>query len=785
MKFLKIFSLLLVIILLSGCAGKKNKTAKISIIPEPVKMTRGEGYFQLQKGTKIWIQNANKEEYKLTAYFNRLIKPATGFKLSVRSYDNGNLPSEGIVLDLMHIRDFGDEAYRLEVRPKRILITAKTSRGLFYGIQTLRQMLPVEIENEKIQRKVNWQVPVSDITDYPRFSWRGMHLDVSRHFFDKQFIKEYIDLIAFHKMNVFHWHLVDDQGWRIEIKKYPKLTEIGAWRVDREDQPWDQRAPQKPGEKATYGGFYTQDDIKEIVAYAAERNVTIIPEIEMPAHVSSAIAAYPEFSCTGKKITVPPGGLWPITDIYCAGNDKTFNFLEDVLTEVMELFPGEYIHIGGDEADKTEWKKCPKCQARIRKERLKDENELQSYFIRRIEKFLNSHNRKLVGWDEILEGGLAPEATVMSWRGMAGGIDAAEMDHDVVMTPGSHCYFDHYQADPATEPKAWGGFTTLKKVYSFHPVPSKLDTAKAKHILGAQGNVWTEFMKTPEKVEYMILPRMTALSEVLWSTPESRDWEDFSDRMESMYKRFKQMGVNYSEGSFQVSMRARFDPDTKKVVLELSSEQVNPVIYFTMDGNDPDENSMVYKEPVPVTETSTIKAAIIKNGKIAGNIITQKVWIHTATGKNVSYQTKFSEKYTGGGDYALVDGIKGSKNSGSGYWQGFNGDDLDIIIDLGKTEDISKVSVSFLQDIHSWIFLPEWVEIFASEEGSKFVSMGKVENNISPKEGGAIIKDFTLLFDQTKAKMIRVHAKNMGICPPWHSGKGGKAWIFTDEVVVE
>jgi hexosaminidase len=785
MKFIKLVSLLLALVWLSGCQKKANVDNQITIIPLPVKMTQGKGWFQLQKGTKIRIRNANEEENRLAAYFNHLIKPATGFNLSVKSYDEHILPSDGIVLSLLHSSDFGEEGYRLEVRPERILISANTSQGLFYGIQTIRQMLPLEIESKKIQRKVNWQVPVSDITDYPHFPWRGMHLDVSRHFFDKQFIKEYIDLIAFHKMNVFHWHLVDDQGWRIEIKKYPKLTKVGAWRVDREDQPWDQRVPQKPGEKATYGGFYTQEDIKEIVAYAAERYVAIVPEIEMPAHVTSAIAAYPEFSCTGKKITVPPGGLWPITDIYCAGNDKTFDFLEDVLTEVMELFPGEYIHIGGDEADKAEWKKCPKCQARIRKEGLKDEKELQSYFIRRIEKFLNSHNQKLVGWDEILEGGLAPEATVMSWRGMAGGVEAAEMGHDVVMTPGSHCYFDHYQADPATEPKAWGGFTTLKKVYSFNPVPQKLDQAKARHILGAQGNVWTEYMKTPEKVEYMILPRMTALSEVLWSTPESRDWENFSVRMEKMYKRFEQMGVNYSEGSFQVSMRAKFDPDTKKVVLELSSEQANPVIYYTMDGSDPNENSQIYKNPIPVTETTSIKAAIIRNGEIAGNITTQKVWIHKASGKKVSYQTTFSDKYTGGSDYALVDGIKGSKNLSCGYWQGFNGDDLDITIDLGKTTEISKVSVSFLQDIHSWIFLPEWVEVFTSEDGSKFVSMGKVVNDISPREGGALIKDFKLSFDPTKAKEVRIHAKNMGTCPPWHSGKGGKVWIFTDEVVVE
>jgi len=423
-------------------------------------------------------------------------------------------------------------------------------------VQTVRQLLPAAIENSSAVKGTKWSIPCVTVTDYPRFAWRGMHLDVSRHFFDVAFIKRYIDLLAMHKMNVFHWHLVDDQGWRIEIKKYPHLTEVGAWRVDREDKPWNSRMPQQPGEKATYGGFYTQEEIKEVVAYAAERHINVVPEIEMPAHVGSAMAAYPEYSCTGGPFTVPPGGVWPITDIYCAGKEETFSFLEDVLTEVMELFPSPYIHIGGDEADKTEWKKCPLCQARIRKEGLKDEAELQSYFIRRIEAFISSNGRHLIGWDEILEGGLAPGAAVMSWQGFEGGVAAAKTGHNAVMTPVSHCYFNIYQGDPSTEPPSYRGLLTLKKVYSFEPVPAELTPEEAKYIIGAQGCLWTEYVTDSKTAEYMILPRLTALSEVVWSAPENRSWEGFSTRLLKMMEHFDAMGVSYSKGSYRVEMAA-------------------------------------------------------------------------------------------------------------------------------------------------------------------------------------------------------------------------------------
>lgn len=444
--------------------------------------------------------------------------------------------------------ELGIEGYTLTVQPDRIDLKASQPAGLFYAVQTLIQLMPPAVyQPASASNKIKIRIPCVEIKDRPRFGWRGLMLDVSRHFFPPEFIYRFIDFLAMHKLNTFHWHLVDDQGWRIEIKKYPKLTEVGAWRVDREANHWNAREPQKPGEKATCGGFYTQDEIRDIVSYATNRYITIIPEIEMPGHTTAALAAYPEYSCSGGPFSVLPGGVWPITDIFCAGKEETFIFLEDILTEVMDLFPSRFIHIGGDEATKTEWEKCPLCRERIQKEGLKDVEELQSYFIRRIERFLNSHERRLIGWDEILEGGLAPQATVMSWRGTQGGIDAARLGHDVVMSPTSHCYFDYYQGDPDVEPLAIGGYLPLSRVYEFDPVPGELSAEESSFILGGQANLWTEYVSTPEHAEYMLFPRTAALAEAVWTLPDLKDWTDFAARLEGQLARYKAAGINYAE----------------------------------------------------------------------------------------------------------------------------------------------------------------------------------------------------------------------------------------------
>lgn len=537
-------------VLIAGCRPAYESARIIAtgadIIPRPVRVESSQGTFRLQATTPVIVQAGAEGADSVGRYFIRTLAAAGGMELSLVTRTAVADTDNAVVLSLEgSLRTgLGDEGYMLSVTPRQAKISAAAPAGLFYGIQTLRQLLPPDAFSSVPLQGVLWSIPCVRIEDVPRFPWRGMHLDVSRHFFGKAFIKEYLDLMAMHKLNVFHWHLTDDNGWRLEIKRYPRLTSIGAWRVDREQDNWQKRQSQQPGEKATYGGYYTQDDVREILAYAKERYITVVPEIEMPGHSVAAVSAYPEYSCTGGPFTVLPGGYWPNVDIYCAGNEGTFTFLEGILTEVTDLFPSPYVHIGGDEADKTNWKKCPKCQDRIKGEGLKNEEELQSYFIRRIEIILNARGKRLIGWDEILQGGLPPNATVMSWQGMGGGIAAAKAGHDVVMTPTSTCYFDYYQAKSG-EPEGIGGFLPLDSVYRFEPVPDDISPGQRPHILGTQANLWTEYVPTASHAEYMVLPRMCALAEVAWTMPELKDFDDFLSRLEKQYSRFDRMGVNY------------------------------------------------------------------------------------------------------------------------------------------------------------------------------------------------------------------------------------------------
>jgi hexosaminidase len=511
-------------------------TKPISIIPMPKNIDKREGAFVINAQATIHVPN-DESWHKAVAAFQQKIKTATGFDVPIQN--------DGKAQSIVFERDStitNPEAYSLDITKRQILIKAASAKGAFYGVQTLLQLLPESIEGNTIV-KDNWAVPCCNIWDEPRFTWRGMHLDVGRHFFTTDFIKRYLDLLAMHKFNRFHWHLTEDQGWRIEIKKYPKLTEIGGYRngtlqyIKDGEEHYDGQA---------YGGFYTQEQIKEVVQYAADRFITVVPEIEMPGHSLAALAAYPELSCDAGpfKTATKWGGF---RQVFCP-KEETFRFLEDVLTEVVALFPGEYVHIGGDEVQKISWEESEFCQNLIQKEKLANENELQSYFVRRIEKFLNQKGKKLIGWDEILEGGLSDNATVMSWRGESGGVAAAKENHDVVMSPNSHCYFDFYQTpDKDHEPKAFNAVITLKKVYGYDPMPDDLMPNQMKHILGAQGNVWTEYIKEPKQVEYMAFPRGIALAEVLWTAQDQRVWTDFKSRLITHCKRLDVLGVNYAK----------------------------------------------------------------------------------------------------------------------------------------------------------------------------------------------------------------------------------------------
>jgi len=529
----------LIIILLAACRGpgapEPVLPAPLPLVPQPERVTRLTGSFALTASASIHLSDPENAELRaLGEEARQLVKDETGLDLHIAE---GAVDSTGGAITLRRTReDTTTGSYRLTVDPAGVSVSAATPAGIFYGLQTLRQLLPAETDAGSSTRSV----PAVEIVDRPRFPYRGMHLDVGRHFFPASFIKQYIDLMAMYKMNTFHWHLTEDQGWRIEIKRYPRLTEVGAWRretmLEKNFDPY-------VGDGKPYGGFYTQDEIHDIVAYAQRRYVTIIPEVELPGHSTAALAAYPELACTEGPFEV--GTRWGVyEDVYCP-KEETFEFLENVLDEVIALFPGQYIHIGGDEAPKTRWQESTFAQEVIRREGLADESELQSWFIRRIERFLSSRGRRLIGWDEILEGGLAPDATVMSWRGMTGGVEAARAGHDVIMTPTSHVYFDYYQGDPAHEPLAIGGYIPLQKVYSFEPVPDELTSEEARHVLGAQGNVWTEYITTPEQVEYMVLPRMIALAEVVWSPRAARDWTSFLLRLTPQFPRLDRSGVRY------------------------------------------------------------------------------------------------------------------------------------------------------------------------------------------------------------------------------------------------
>ncbi len=541
MRYLYLFLILFLPIM----ASAQLTNPKISIIPRPVEIDQQKGEFELKSTAKIWVKSEELANSTVTRQLQSLLNTATWFDLPI--VNSASAQDTVISLALVSKTKIAHpEAYTLIVKDTAVEIEASTEQGLFYGLQTLRQLLPPEIEHKDrsfLPRNQTWKIPKVRIYDEPRFEYRGMHLDMARHFQNADFVKKYIDMIAMHKMNRFHWHLTDDQGWRIEIKKYPKLTEIGAWRDSTS-------IGRNVGANATYdnirkGGFYTQDEIRDIVEYAKSKFITIIPEIELPGHASAALASYPEFGCFEKEYKVV-STFGVFEDIFCP-KEETFAFLEDVFDEVMELFPGEFIHIGGDEVPMVHWEKSDIAQEVMKREGLKEEIELHGYFITRIEEYLNSKGRQIIGWDEIMDGGLAPRATVMSWREEVGGIKAAKMGHYAIMTPWSTNYFDHYQADMRTEPLAIGGFTTVEEVYAYEPIPEELrGTDLEKYILGSQGNVWTEYMHTPEKVEYMAFPKMSALAEVLWTPQEQKDWYSFWGRLQNHFKRLDYLGVNYA-----------------------------------------------------------------------------------------------------------------------------------------------------------------------------------------------------------------------------------------------
>lgn len=619
-----------------------------SFIPVPLKMEQGTGSFLLSEKTKLYTNLQGGEAELWENYLKALPVQLKEARMKDRKQmlfllitpKTPQLPSP--------------ESYTLSVTPQRIEIRATSGAGLFYGMQTLLQLMQPAGTG-------SYSVPSVEIEDTPRFAYRGLMLDVSRHFSTKEFIKKQIDALAYYKINRLHLHLTDAAGWRLEIKKYPLLTDFAAWRTDPTWKKWwnGGRKYLRYDEPGASGGYYTQDDIREILEYARQHYITVIPEIEMPSHSEEVLAAYPQLSCSGEPYK---------NSDFCVGNEETFTFLENVLTEVMELFPSEYIHVGGDEAGKSAWKTCPKCQKRMKDEHLANVDELQSYLIHRIEKFLNNHGRRLLGWDEILQGGIAPNATVMSWRGEEGGIAAVTSGHHAIMTPGAYCYLDSYQDAPYSQPEAIGGYLPLKKVYAYDPVPASLTAEQAKLVYGVQGNLWVEYIPTPEHVEYMIYPRMLALAEVAWSAPERKSWPDFHTRALSAVADLQKKGYHPFDLSKEIGSRP---------------ESLQPVS-------------------------------------------------HLALGKKVTYNSSYSPHYPAQGNTALTDGIRGDWTYGDGSWQGFISDNrLDVTIDMEKETPIHSITAAFMQVVGAEVFLPETVIISISDDGINFTELQKQHFEVS------------------------------------------------------
>lgn len=758
------------LIMFGFCSIYSFSANEYNLIPYPQHLIPQSGAFVFNSKTKILCDSKQADILKLAEQFSIQFQLVSGMKLTVSELAGADTTNSFVFQKITGSEN--PESYRLNISPKTIRIEADSSNGFFYGLQSLYQLMPSEIYGNTKAGFRKWSAPAVQIADAPRFGYRGLHLDVCRHFFPVEFIKKYIDAMAIHKLNYFHWHLTDDQGWRIQIKKYPRLTEVGSKRDETLIGYYYSRYPQQFDGKP-YGGFYTQDEAREIVAYAADHFITVIPEIEMPGHAQAAITAYPYLSCT-KDSTIKVATKWGIfPEIFCP-RDTTFKFLEDVLTEIMDIFPSKYIHIGGDECPKDRWKKCRDCQALIKKLDLKDENGLQSYFTQRMEKFINSKGRQIIGWDEILDGGLAPNATVMSWRGTRGGIAAAKAGHDVIMTPSAQCYFDKYQSDPVTEPTTIGGYLPLEMVYRYEPIPAELTDDEAKHILGAQANMWAEYMPTTERVEYMAFPRVSAMAEVLWSSRTNRNWDLFRKRMSSDVDRYKQLNITPSRAFFDVQFKTNMTAGNK-LQITLSCDCPEAVIQYQITGK-----TIAYKEPFILNESTVITAKAMVNGKQAGKAISKQFLISKLTG--LPYTKSVNNTwYDGAAVNALTDGVPGNTAAYTQWVGTGRGKDFELVFDLKDSTVVSRFSVGLLQATALCVMLPSEIKVFGSINGTDYQLLGEKQIPASTSPVWEIIRP-EVTFASTQVRYLKLAVKSAGDCPADCPDRMDGSMIFMDEI---
>ena len=769
----KIYWIIAVLLTLISCGEKQHASMQDNgIIPMPNKMVMGQGTYTLQGETSIALSE-DEPSQKVFRYLADALKNTTVTLKRVPQTEPA---------DICFLTDhsLADEAYTLNVSSGGIRISSdETAAGLFYAVQSLLQLMPVEIYNAGRKYAGKIEIPAVSITDAPRFPHRGAMMDVGRNFLPKEEVLKFLDQMARYKQNKFHFHLTDDQGWRIEIKKYPKLIETGSHRDRTQVGHCDYYYPRRFDGKEQRG-FYTQEDIKEIVKYASDRFITVIPEIEMPGHSSAALAAYPELSCGLGKTYVVRDYFDVFDEVYCP-KENTFTFLEDVLTEVMQLFPSHYIHIGGDECPKKAWKKCDHCQALMRREGLKDEEALQSWFIHRMEQFVNSKGRDIIGWDEILEGGLAPNATVMSWRGEEGGIEAARQKHKVIMTPGDRCYFDHYQESPELAPLAIGGFLPLDSVYVYNPVPAALTPEEQAYVIGTQANIWGEYIQTPEYFEYMAFPRLLAMSEVQWTQPESKNLASFVRRLDKEFKRLEYCGVNACRNFYEVNFTGAWNESRQTYEVTMKTFCPNTEIYYIVNDSVLSISSgSFYTEPVGLSGDATVYAAVYKDGRLLGKVVHKSFAVNKATGSSYKCQPLPSAEKVDGG-IGLTDGIRGYARD-LRRWVIFSRDTVRVEIDLGELKSVSKVAFTSLWRPYDMLWPVSELHISASADNETLtpVNSGKFAYDFTPTEGTCF--PVSLTFPETTARYICLEFVYGGLCPKGYYHEGQPSRLAIDEV---
>lgn len=757
-----------------ACSEKRTLNSDYEIIPKPLDVNcKGDASFLLKDGVAVIYPENNRKMQDNAEFLVDYVERQTGVKLT----SHAGMPVDGAICLTLDLSDDNAEAYKLIVNDKRVCISGASEAGVFYGIQTLRKSLPVA-------QDINVNLSAVEIYDKPRFAYRGAMLDVARHFYTVDEVKTFIDMLALHNINRFHWHLTDDQGWRIEIKKYPKLMSVASERKETVVGRWYSGIYDgKP-----YGGYYTQDELRDVIDYAAKRHITIIPEVDLPGHMQAALTAYPELGCTGGPYEVRT--IWGVSqDVLCVGNDFTLQFVKDVLSEVADIFPSEYIHIGGDECPKVRWEKCPKCQERIKSLGLKSdakhtkEQRLQSYMIQEAAKYLKEKGKRIIGWTEILEGGLVPDATLMSWIGESGGIEAAHQHHDVIMTPNTYLYFDYYQSKKVEdEPLAIGGYLPIEKTYNYEPMPKELTEEEQQYIKGVQANLWTEYIPVFSQVQYMVLPRLGAAAEVQWTDPSKKDYKDFLRRVPHLVAVYDCYGWNYATHVYDVNVDMKADTVNHVLNVQLSTMADDP-IYYTLDGQDPTEKSLKYTKPFTIDQSVVLKTMAVHPDRTS-KISVDTIRFNKATLKPVVLLQSNESRFSPDGPVVLVDGRNGNHSFDTGAWLAVAGNDLEAVINMQAETILSSASVHVYVRKDAWLFDARGFSVSVSSDNKNYKEVASQEYKQMQESDSDGIIEHELSFDPCKATYVKIKVISEKSMPDWHWDAGKAPFLLVDEIIL-